>query len=69
MSEKYELDIALKDKGFQGEYEREDKVGFVYSHCPILSEYSFEAGRVVLGVRNPFDVFDSFFNMAMTNSH
>ena len=69
MSEKYELDVALKDKGFKGEYERGEKVWIVYTHFPLLSEYNFTATRVVIGVRYPFDVFDSYFNLSMTNSH
>jgi hypothetical protein len=69
MSEKFELDIALKDKGFQGEYERDDKVWIVYTHYPLISEYTFTANRLVVGVRYPFDVFDSYFNLSMTNSH
>jgi hypothetical protein len=69
MSEKYELDVALKDKGFLGEYVRDNRVWIIYSHHPILSKYPFTGESVVIGVRYPFDVFDSFFNLAMTCSH
>lgn len=69
MHERYELDIALKDNGFKGEYVRDDKVWIVYTHFPILSDFDFTSSRVVLGVRYPFDVFDSFCNIGMTRSH
>jgi hypothetical protein len=69
MSNQFELDIALKDKGFKGEYVRDDRVWIVYTHYPVVSEYPFTATRLVVGVRYPFDVFDSFFNLSMTNSH
>ena len=68
MGESMELDKPLKEAGFAGEYEREDKVWIIYSHYPILSEFDFNVKRIVLGVRNPFDVMDSFFNLLMTKS-
>lgn len=68
MGESMELDKPLKEAGLAGEYERGDKVWIVYSHYPILSEYDFNVKRIILGVRNPFDVMDSFFNLLMTKS-
>jgi hypothetical protein len=42
----------------------------VKTHWPERYGYRrFEAHRVVLLVRNPFDAIDSYFNMAFTNTH
>ena len=69
MHPKYNLKNPLKDLGLKGDSINDDRVWIVNTHFPILSEYKYDCSRVVLGVRNPLDVFDSFFNIAMTNSH
>jgi len=68
MGKKWELDIALSEKGFEGEYTRDDKVWIVYTHFPVLSDFEFTTKRIIVGVRNPLDVFDSLFNMGLTFS-
>ena len=68
MGKSMELDKPLDKAWFSGEYEREDKVWIVYSHYPILTEYDFNVKRIILGIRNPFDVIDSFFNLLMAKS-
>lgn len=48
----------------------DDRVRVVKTHYPErLGFRPFEAERVILLVRNPFDAIDSYFNMALTNTH
>jgi hypothetical protein len=44
-------------------------VWIIYTHFPVITKYDFDASRVVMGVRCPFDVIDSFFNLTMTRTH
>lgn len=47
-----------------------NKVQFVKTHYPERrGTPPFQASRVVLLVRNPFDAIDSFFNLMMTGTH
>lgn len=69
MDERITCDVPLKDAGFEGEFINDEKVWIVYTHFPILTKYEFDASRIVLGVRCPLDVIDSFFNLTMTRTH
>ncbi|CAM9664141.1 unnamed protein product [Chrysoparadoxa australica] len=64
------LSRSLIAGGMQGEGVVDERVIVVKTHFPERSGYRpYEASRVVLLVRNPFDAIDSYFNMAMTNTH
>lgn len=46
------------------------RVQVVKTHYPERTGFrSFEGDKAVLLVRNPFDAVDSYFNMALTNTH
>lgn len=46
------------------------RVRVVKTHFPERSGLRpFECDKAILLVRNPFDAIDSYFNMALTNTH
>lgn len=46
------------------------RVRVVKTHYPErLGLRPFGGSKVILLVRNPFDAIDSYFNMALTNTH
>lgn len=54
----------------KGEGVVDHRVRVVKTHYPErLGFRPFEGGKAVLLVRNPFDAIDSYFNMALTNTH
>lgn len=66
------LSTALRDQwGMAGEGVVDPRlVHIVKSHWPERRGWrSFEAQRIILLVRNPFDAIDSYFNMCLTNTH
>ena len=64
------LSASLLRFGFRGEGIIDDSVWVVKSHYPERYGFlSFNVGRVVLLVRNPFDAIESYFHMAFTNTH
>lgn len=68
---KFTLNVALQYSGFKGEGIVKDKVWINKTHFPFRTpmdkEYNSEA--VILAVRNPLDVFVSFFNMVASQTH
>ncbi|CAM9908376.1 unnamed protein product, partial [Discosporangium mesarthrocarpum] len=64
------LSRSLVAYGMQGEGVVDGRVRVVKSHFPERVGYKpFEAGRVILLVRSPFDAIESYFNMTLTNTH
>ncbi|CAM9493516.1 unnamed protein product [Ascophyllum nodosum] len=64
------LSRILSVFGMQGEGVVDERVRVVKTHFPERKGFrEFEGKRVVLLVRNPFDSIDSYFNMALTNTH
>jgi hypothetical protein len=64
------LSASLLQCGYKGEGVTDDSVWIVKSHYPERLGYiKFDATRVVLLVRNPFDAIESYFHMGMTNTH
>ncbi|CAN0472101.1 unnamed protein product, partial [Hapterophycus canaliculatus] len=54
----------------QGEGVVDHRVRVVKTHYPERSGFRpFECSKAILLVRNPFDAIDSYFNMALTNTH
>jgi hypothetical protein len=54
----------------QGEGVVDDRSWVIKTHWPERYGYRrFDVSRAILIVRNPFDAMDSYFNMAMTNTH
>ena len=54
----------------QGEGVTDSSVWIVKSHFPErIGFVRFQANRVVVLVRNPFDALLSYFHMGMTNTH
>lgn len=54
----------------QGEGVVDHRVRVVKTHYPERMGYrEFEGNKAILLVRNPFDAIDSYFNMALTNTH
>lgn len=46
------------------------RVRVVKTHYPERMGYrTFEGKKAILLVRNPFDAINSYFNMALTNTH
>lgn len=64
------LSASLLKCGYRGEGIVDNSVWVVKSHFPERLGYvKFNASRVVLVVRNPFDAIESYFHMGMTNTH
>jgi hypothetical protein len=64
------LSQSLVECGMQGEGIVDCRVGIVKTHWPERRGWqSFNVDRVVVLVRNPFDAIDSYFHMALTNTH
>eukprot|EP01041_Mallomonas_annulata_P006866 gene6866-13914_t len=64
------LSASLLKCGFKGEGIVDDSVWIVKTHYPERLGYlKYKAMRVILLIRNPFDVIESYFHMAMTNTH
>lgn len=64
------LSAHLLEYGYLGEAITDNSVWVVKSHYPERLGYiRFPVARVVLVVRNPFDAIESYFHMAMTNTH
>ncbi|CAB1121182.1 unnamed protein product [Ectocarpus sp. CCAP 1310/34] len=64
------LSRSLSVMGMQGEGVVDHRVRVVKTHYPERPGFrAFEADKAVLLVRNPFDAIDSYFNMALTNTH
>ncbi len=64
------LSASLLRCGYKGEGVTDESVWIVKSHYPERLGYiKFNASRVVLLVRNPFDAIESYFHMGMTNTH
>ena len=64
------LSRALSQFGMQGEGVLDERVWIVKTHWPERAGYEpWKARRAILLVRNPFDCFDSYFNMTLTNTH
>ncbi len=64
------LSRSLLKKGLRGEGVVDARAWVVKTHWPERYGYRrFPAQRAILLVRNPFDAINSYFNMAMTNTH
>lgn len=64
------LAASLLKFGYIGEGITDQSVWVVKSHFPERMGYiRCQVSRVILLVRNPFDAIESYFHMAMTNSH
>ncbi|CAM9831411.1 unnamed protein product [Ectocarpus fasciculatus] len=64
------LSRSLSVLGMQGEGVVDHRVRVVKTHYPERPGFrAFEADKAILLVRNPFDAVDSYFNMALTNTH
>ncbi|CAN0159257.1 unnamed protein product, partial [Phaeothamnion confervicola] len=64
------LSRSLTALGMQGEGVVDARVSVVKTHYPERHGYRrFRADRAIVLVRNPFDAIDSYFNMALTNTH
>ncbi|CBN74859.1 conserved unknown protein [Ectocarpus siliculosus] len=64
------LSRSLSVMGMQGEGVVDHRVQVVKTHYPERPGFrAFEADKAILLVRNPFDAVDSYFNMALTNTH
>ena len=64
------LTQSLLECGFKGEGIVDDSVWIVKTHFPERMGYrKVSANAVVLLIRNPFDTIESYFHMAMTNTH
>lgn len=64
------LSASLLRFGYLGEGITDQSVWVVKSHFPERMGFiRFPVSRVVLLVRNPFDAIESYFHMAMTNTH
>ena len=64
------LAASLLEFGYQGEAITDNSVWVVKSHYPERLGYiRYPSQRVVLIIRNPFDAIESYFHMAMTNTH
>eukprot|EP00903_Cladosiphon_okamuranus_P017957 g16521.t1 len=64
------LSRSLSVFGLQGEGVVDHRVRVVKTHYPErLGFRPFEGSKTILLVRNPFDAIDSYFNMALTNTH
>lgn len=64
------LSRALAECGVRGEGVVDSRCWIVKSHYPERRGHArVAADRAVLLVRNPWDAIDSYFNMALTNSH
>lgn len=66
----YTLSRSLIDYGMAGEGICDRSVEVVKSHWPERHGHcEFSVGKALVLVRNPFDAMDSYFNMALTNTH
>ncbi|CAM9650064.1 unnamed protein product [Ectocarpus sp. 12 AP-2014] len=64
------LSRSLSVMGMQGEGVVDHRVRVVKTHYPERPGFrAFDADKAILLVRNPFDAVDSYFNMALTNTH
>jgi hypothetical protein len=64
------LSASLLKYGYYGEGITDQSVWVVKSHYPERLGYiKFPVHRIILVVRNPFDAIESYFHMAMTNTH
>lgn len=64
------LSASLLRCGYQGEGITDKSVWVVKTHYPERMGYiRFNASRIILLVRNPFDAIESYFHMGMTNTH
>ncbi|CAM9467927.1 unnamed protein product, partial [Laminaria digitata] len=64
------LSRSLSAFGMQGEGVVDHRVRVVKTHYPERAGYrTFEGKKAILLVRNPFDAINSYFNMALTNTH
>ncbi|CAN0236359.1 unnamed protein product, partial [Ectocarpus sp. 13 AM-2016] len=64
------LSRSLTVMGMQGEGVVDHRVRVVKTHYPERPGFrAFNADKAILLVRNPFDAVDSYFNMALTNTH
>ena len=64
------LSRSLLERGLIGEGITDERVHIVKSHFPERYGYKkFQAHKIIMLTRNPFDAIDSYFNMAFTNTH
>jgi hypothetical protein len=65
---KFTLNVTLQYSGFKGEGIVKDKCWINKTHFPYRTpmDREYESEVVILAVRNPLDVFVSFFQMVAT---
>lgn len=64
------LSTSLLQSGYKGEGITDESVWIVKSHYPERYGFiRFQANRVILLVRNPYDTILSYFHMGLTNTH
>lgn len=68
---KFTLNVSLQYQGFKGEGIVKDRCWINKTHFPFRTplDCEYDTQMVILAVRNPLDVFVSFFNMIGTQSH
>jgi hypothetical protein len=68
---KFTLNVSLQYSGFKGEGIVKEKCWINKTHFPFRTPFDKEytSNMIILAVRNPLDVFVSFFNMIATQTH
>jgi hypothetical protein len=68
---KFTLNVNLQFSGFKGEGIVKDKIWINKTHFPFRTpmDKQYNTNVIILAVRNPLDVFFSFFNMIGSQTH
>lgn len=68
---KFTLNVSLQYQGFKGEGIVKDKCWINKTHFPFRTpmDVEYDTQVILLAVRNPLDVFVSFFQMIGTQTH
>ena len=67
----FSLNTSLQYQGFKGEGIVKERCWINKTHFPFRAPFDreYESQVIILAVRNPLDVINSFFNMIATQSH
>jgi hypothetical protein len=68
---KFTLNVSLQYQGFKGESIVKDRCWINKTHYPwrTVLDIPYQSQVILVAVRNPLDVFVSFFNMIITQTH
>ena len=68
---KFTMNVSLQYTGFKGEGIVKDRCWINKTHFPYRTpmDKEFDTGVIILAVRNPLDVFVSFFQMIASQTH